>query len=41
MVGIWWGCGGDAVSHQGMWWHRENMVAQRVSDGSSGNGVAQ
>ncbi len=24
-----------------MWWHRENLVAQRVCDGSSGNVVAE
>jgi hypothetical protein len=28
------------VAHQGMWWHRENMVAQREYGGSSGNVVA-
>ncbi len=31
---------GDVLAPQGMWWHRENMVAHRGCGGSSGNVVA-
>jgi hypothetical protein len=27
---------GNVVAHQGMWWHRENMMAQKGYGGSEG-----
>jgi hypothetical protein len=35
MERIWW-LTGDVVTHQGMWWHRENMMAQRGYGDSEG-----